>query len=51
MNIDFKKIGKAVLPALGLVCTIAAQVISNKQQDETISKKVAEALADQAKES
>lgn len=51
MNIDFKQIGKAVLPVAGILLTIASTIISNKQTEETITKKVAEALADQAKES
>lgn len=51
MNIDFKQIGKAALPLAGIVLTIASSVISNKQTEETIAKKVAEALADQTKES
>lgn len=51
MNINFKQIGKAALPLAGIVLTIASSVISNKQTEETIAKKVAEALADQTKES
>ena len=51
MNIDFKRIGKAVLPVASLLLTLASTIVSNKQTEETIAKKVAEALADQAKES
>lgn len=51
MNIDFKQIGKVALPFAGILLTLASSVVANKQTEETIAKKVAEALADQAKES
>jgi hypothetical protein len=48
---ELKKIGKILLPVASIALTIASSVISNKQQEETIAKKVAEALENQAKES
>lgn len=55
MKIDFKEIGKVALPVLGAVLTIAATIVNNKNQEtqmeQTIAKKVAEALESQGKES
>ena len=52
---DIRKIGKALLPIGALALTAVASVMSSKaneqQMEETISKKVAEALANQTKES
>lgn len=48
---DFNKVGKILLPVASIALTIASSIISNKQQEETIAKKVAEALENQAKES
>jgi hypothetical protein len=48
---ELKKVGKILLPVASIALTIASSIISNKQQEETIAKKVAEALADQTKES
>lgn len=48
---ELKKIGKILLPVASIALTIASSVISNKQQEETIAKKVAEALENQTKES
>lgn len=48
---DIKKIGKVLLPVASIALTIAASIVSNKQQEETIAKKVAEALENQTKES
>ena len=48
---DFKKVGKILLPVASIALTIASSIISNKQQEETIAKKVAEALENQTKES
>ena len=52
---DFKKVGKVLLPVAGLVLTIASSIVNNKQQEaqmeKTIAKKVAEALENQTKES
>lgn len=51
---DFKKIGKVLLPAGAMLLTLASTVVNNmnqeKQMNETINKKVAEALAEKAKE-
>lgn len=47
-------IGKYAMTALGLVLTVAGTMVNGKLQDkkmeETIAKKVAEALENQAKE-
>jgi uncharacterized protein YejL (UPF0352 family) len=55
MNFDVKKIGKLALPIAGIVLTMAANVVNSKNQEaqmeQTIAKKVAEALENQAKES
>ena len=52
---DLKKIGKAMLPigalALSFVSTIMSNKVNERQMEETISEKVAEALANQTKES
>ena len=52
---DISKIGKALLPIGALALSAVASVMSNKanerQMEETITKKVAEALANQTKES
>lgn len=52
---DIRKIGKALLPIGALALSAVASVMSSKaneqQMEETISKKVAEALANQTKES
>lgn len=48
---DFKKVGKILLPVASIALTIASSIIANKQQEETITKKVAEALENQTKES
>lgn len=45
---DFKKIGKVALPIASVLLAGLSAVISNKQTEETIGKKVAEALAKQA---
>lgn len=49
MNIDKAKVGKMVLGGLGIVLTVASSIVSNKNQErqlnETVAKKVAEALA------
>lgn len=50
-----KNIGKFLLPVAGIVLAIASNVIGNKNQEaqinKAVSEKVAEALANQAKES
>ena len=50
---NFKNFGKIILPVAGVVLTIASSIVNTKTQDAkmdaTIGKKVAEALADQAK--
>ena len=51
MKPNFEKIGKILLPVAGIALTIASNIISNKQQEETIAKKVAEAIENQTKES
>ena len=52
---DIRKIGKTLLPIGALALSAVASVMSSKaneqQMEETISKKVAEALANQTKES
>jgi uncharacterized membrane protein len=52
---DWKKLGTSLLPLAGIALTAVAGIISSKQQeiaiDKAVTKKVAEALADQAKES
>ena len=48
---ELKKVGKILLPVAGIALTIASSIISNKQQEATITKKVAEALENQTKES
>lgn len=45
MNIDFKKVGKIALPVASVLLAGLSTVISNKQTEETIAKKVAEAVA------
>lgn len=48
-----KDAGKLLLPIAGLVLTVASGIVNNKNQEakleETVAKKVAEALADKAK--
>lgn len=55
MKLDLAKIGKIALPVGGLLLTLAANVVNSKNQEvqmeQTIAKKVAEALENQAKES
>ena len=51
MKIDIKQMGKAALPFVALACGVVANIINNKQTEDAINKKVAEALANQAKES
>jgi hypothetical protein len=55
MKLDLTKIGKIALPVGGLLLTLAANVVNSKNQEvqmeQTIAKKVAEALENQAKES
>lgn len=55
MAINFKQVGKIALPVAGVVLTIAANIVNSKNQEaqmeQTIAKKVAEALENQAKES
>ena len=52
---ELKNVGKVLLPVAGIVLTIASSIVNSKQQEaqmeKTITKKVAEALADQTKES
>ena len=51
---DFKNIGKVLLPVGAALLTLASTVVNNKNQErqmnETIAKKVAEVLSEQAKE-
>lgn len=51
---NVKNLGKFVLPVAGLALTIASSVINDKIKDEklneTVTKKVAEALADKKEE-
>lgn len=50
---NIKNAGKFVLPVAGMLLTLAASVVNGKNQDskmeETVAKKVAEALANQNK--
>lgn len=50
---DIKNAGKYVLPVAGAILTVAASIVSNKNQDakmnEAVAEKVAEALSKQAK--
>ena len=52
---DKAKVGKYLMLGLGAALTLGANLVNTKNQDnkmdETISKKVAEALANQTKES
>lgn len=51
---DFKNIGKVLLPIGAAVLTVASAIVSNMNQkaqmDQAIAEKVAEALSDKAKE-
>lgn len=51
---DFKNIGKVILPIGAAVLTLVSTVVNNKnheaQMNEAIAKKVAEALAEKTKE-
>lgn len=55
MNIDFKAIGKAALPVASMALAVASAIVGNMNQkaqtEDTVAKKVAEALSEQAKES
>lgn len=55
IDVDKKMIGKYLMLALGSGLTLAASLVNQKNQDdkmdETIAKKVAEALNNQTKES
>lgn len=46
MAINWMKIGGVVLTIAGAVVSIGTKVMDDKKLDDTISKKVAEALAD-----
>ena len=52
---DWKKLGGTLLPLAGIALTVVSSVVSSKQQElqleKTVTKKVAEALENQAKES
>lgn len=51
---DFKKVGKVLLPIGAALLSVASAVVNNKNQEaqmnEAVAKKVAEALAEKAEE-
>lgn len=51
MKIDVIKVVSVIGTLLGVAGTLVSSYATQKQQDETIAKKVAEALAKQAEES
>ena len=51
MKLDVKKIAGVVLPVIGAAVSIATGLLEKQKLDETVAKKVAEALANQTKES
>lgn len=55
MNINWKTVGKAALPVASVVLAVASTIVGNTNQkaqmEETVAKKVTEALSEKAKES